>query len=60
VRAAFPEIPIDEVYEVGIEFLHEDVKRYLGDKTAMDAIIRYYDSSTILVSKIGYIGEQFH
>jgi hypothetical protein len=37
VRAAFPEIPIDEVYEVGIEFLHEDVKRYLGDKTAMDA-----------------------
>lgn len=47
VRAAFPEIPIDEVYEVGIEFLHEDVERYLGDKTAMDAIIRYYDSSRV-------------
>ncbi|MBR3398409.1 MAG: hypothetical protein IKH08_01365 [Prevotella sp.] len=47
VRAAFPLIPVGQVFEVGIEFLHEDIERYLDDKTAMDAIIRYYDSDQV-------------
>lgn len=43
-KAIFPQIDIKEVTEVGLEFLHTDIENYLGDKTAMDAIIRYKDS----------------
>lgn len=42
-KAIFPQIDIKEVTEVGLEFLHTDIENYLGDKTAMDAIIRYKD-----------------
>lgn len=47
VSTAFPQIPVCEVFEVGIEFLHEDIDRYLDDKTAMDAIIRFYDNNHV-------------
>lgn len=47
VRAAFPLIPVGQVFDVGIEFLHEDIEQYIGDKTAMDAIIRYYDGNQV-------------
>ena len=43
VRAIFPQIAIGNVTEVGLEYLHTDIENYLGDKTAMDAIIRYKD-----------------
>lgn len=43
-KAIFPQIDITEVTEVGLEFLHTDIENYLGDKTAMDAIIRYKDT----------------
>lgn len=45
-QAIFPQIDIKEVTEVGLEFLHTDIEYYLGDKTAMDAIIRYNDSQS--------------
>lgn len=45
VQAIFPLIPIHKVTEVGLEYLHTDIDNYLSDKTAMDAIIRYQDSS---------------
>ncbi len=43
VRAIFPDFDICTVTEVGLEYLHTDAENYLGDKTAMDAIIRYTD-----------------
>ena len=45
VQAIFPTIAIGRVTEVGLEYLHTDIENYLGDKTAMDAIIRYHDPS---------------
>ncbi len=44
IQAIFPQIDILEVTEVGLEYLHTDIDRYLSDKTAMDAIVRYRDS----------------
>ena len=41
VQAIFPQIAIGRVTEVGLEYLHTDIDNYLGDKTAMDAIIRH-------------------
>lgn len=46
IQTVFPQIDIKEVTEVGLEFLHTDIDNYLSDKTAMDAIIRYTDSSS--------------
>lgn len=43
VRSVFPQLPIGQVTDIGLEFLHRDIKNYLNDKTAMDAIIRYED-----------------
>ena len=43
VQAIFPQRAIGRVTEVGLEYLHTDIDNYLGDKTAMDAIIRYQD-----------------
>lgn len=43
-QAIFPDKGIKEVVEVGLEFLHADIKNYLNDKTAMDVIIRYIDN----------------
>ena len=42
-RAIFPDKGIDKVKEIVLEYLHTDIKNYLNDKTAMDAIIRYID-----------------
>lgn len=42
-KAIFPDKYIGEVTEVGLEFLHTDIKNYLNDCTAMDAIVRYKD-----------------
>jgi hypothetical protein len=40
----FPDKHIGEVTEVGLEYLHTDIKNYLNDLTAMDAIVRYKDT----------------
>ena len=43
-KAIFPDKYIGEVTEVELEFLHTDIKNYLNDRTAMDAIVRYKDT----------------
>lgn len=43
ICSVFPQLPIGQVTEIGLEFLHTEIKNYLNDKTAMDAIIRYED-----------------
>lgn len=43
-QAIFPDKQIGEVTEVELEFLDKDIKRYLNDHTAMDAIVRYKDA----------------
>ena len=43
-KAIFPDKHIGEVTEVGLEYLHTDIKNYLNDCTAMDAIVRYMDT----------------
>lgn len=43
-KAIFPDKHIAEVTEVGLEYLHTDIKNYLNDCTAMDAIVRYKDT----------------
>ena len=43
-KAIFPDKYIGEVTEVALEYLHKDIKNYLNDCTAMDAIIRYKDA----------------
>jgi hypothetical protein len=40
----FPDKYISEVTEVGLEYLDTDIKKYLNDNTAMDAIVRYKDT----------------
>ena len=42
-QAIFPDKYIGKVTEVGLEYLHTDIDEYLGDHTAMDAIVRYED-----------------
>lgn len=44
-KAIFPDKFIGEVTEVGLEYLHTDIKNYLNDCTAMDAIVRYKDTN---------------
>ena len=43
-KAIFPDKFIGKVTEVGLEYLHTDIKNYLNDCTAMDAIVRYKDA----------------
>lgn len=43
VRSVFPHLPIGQVTEIELEYLHTKKEDYLLDKTAMDAIIRYKD-----------------
>ena len=43
-KEIFPDKHIREVTEVGLEYLHTDIKNYLNDCTAMDAIVRYKDT----------------
>lgn len=40
----FPDKYIGVVTEVGLEYLERDIKKYLNDHTAMDAIVRYKDT----------------
>ena len=40
----FPDKYISEVTEVELEYLDTDIKKYLNDNTAMDAIVRYKDT----------------
>ena len=44
VRSVFPHLPIGQVTKIKLEYLHTNVEKYLNDKTAMDAIIRYKDN----------------
>lgn len=43
VCSVFPHLPIGQVTKIKPEYLHTNVEKYLNDKTAMDAIIRYKD-----------------
>ena len=40
----FPQFDIAYVTEIELEYLHEDIENYLNDKTAMDVIVRFFDS----------------
>ena len=44
IQAALPDYDICRVSEVELEFIPKDYKDITGDKSAMDAIIRYVDS----------------
>ena len=43
-KAIFPDKYIGEVTKVGLEYLDTEIKNYLNDCTAMDAIVRYKDT----------------
>ena len=43
IKAALPGYPIHKVTEVDLEFIPENYKDLTGDKSAMDAIIRFED-----------------
>ena len=51
IKAAFPWCPIREVTDIDLEFIPENYKDLTGDKSAMDAIIRFVDTD----SKRGFI-----
>lgn len=44
IKAALPNYPICKVTEVDLEFIPEKYKKLTGDKSAMDAIIRFKDA----------------
>ena len=41
IKAALPNYPIYKVTEVDLEFIPKEYKELTGDKSAMDAIIRF-------------------
>lgn len=41
IKAALPDYPIDKVTEVDLEFIPKNYEKLTGDKSAMDAIIRF-------------------
>jgi hypothetical protein len=44
IKAAFPQIKsIYKVLEIGLEFIPTPIEKYTGDKSAMDALIRFQD-----------------
>ena len=43
IRAALPDYPIHKVTKVDLEFIPENYEKLTGDKSAMDAIIRFED-----------------
>lgn len=45
IKAALPMYPIHSVTDVDLEFIPEDYAELSGDKSAMDAIIRFVDDS---------------
>ena len=52
IKAALPMYPIHSVTSVDLEFIPEDYAELSGDKSAMDAIIRFVNGS----DKEGFIG----
>ena len=44
IKAALPDYPIHKVTEVDLEFIPEEYMKLTGDKSAMDAIIRFVDT----------------
>ena len=51
IKTALPSYPIHKVTEVDLEFIPENYKDLTGDKSAMDAIIRFVGTN----GKIGFI-----
>lgn len=51
IKAALPDYPIDKITEVDLEFIPEEYEDLTGDRSAMDAIIRFKDE----VGKEGFI-----
>ena len=45
IKAALPDYPIQEVTGIALEFIPEKYKELTGDKSAMDAIIRFVDTN---------------
>jgi hypothetical protein len=45
INAALPDYPIQEVTGIALEFIPEKYKELTGDKSAMDAIIRFVDTN---------------
>lgn len=45
IRSALPDYPIARVTEVGLEFIPDNYQDLTNDRSAMDAIIRFVDSS---------------
>jgi hypothetical protein len=45
IKAALPDYPIHKVTEVELEFIPENYTELTGDKSAMDAIIRFEDEA---------------
>jgi hypothetical protein len=46
IKAAFPKIKyIYKVLEIGLEFIPTPIENYIGDKSAMDAYIRFQDKA---------------
>ena len=45
IKAALPDYPIQEVTKIALEFIPGEYKELTGDKSAMDAIIRFVDTN---------------
>lgn len=45
IQSALPMYPIQEVTDIDLEFIPEKYKELTGDKSAMDAIIRFVDTT---------------
>jgi hypothetical protein len=45
IKAALPDYPIHKVTEIALEFIPENYTELTGDKSAMDAIIRFVDTN---------------
>ena len=45
IKAALPDYPIQEVTKIALEFIPGKYKELTGDKSAMDAIIRFVDTN---------------
>ena len=51
IKSALPNYPIDRVTEVDLEFIPDNYAQLTGDRSAMDAIIRFVDTE----GKAGFI-----
>jgi hypothetical protein len=60
VRMLFPDLPVMKVLKIDLEFVPLPIQDYLGDKTAMDAVIIFEDnkgSSYLLAIEVKYTDE---